>query len=89
MNEAGDQSKRTWRATYFVVGSLFVGCVDLTWVTGWFRYRRNKDLLAMPKESLPHKFNRFRLRFQAYFLGLLLTSTMIIYIVSGWASVVD
>ncbi|KAJ8614512.1 hypothetical protein CTAYLR_000786 [Chrysophaeum taylorii] len=87
LNEAYSDGNQSWRITYFVIGCLFVGCVDLTWLTGWFRYRRIKDILAMPKDAIPEKFNRVRVRFQAHFLGLLLTSTVVIYIASGWRAV--
>mmetsp|Transcript_19605 Transcript_19605/g.25377 ORF Transcript_19605/g.25377 Transcript_19605/m.25377 type:complete len:243 (-) Transcript_19605:781-1509(-) len=87
LNEATNYSNYSWRVIYFVLGSLFLCCVDLTWMTGWFRYRRNKDILSMPKESLPQKFNRFRMRFQAQFLGGLLISTLIVYVASGWRNI--
>ena len=77
------ESNAGWRASYFVVGCLFVDCVDLTWLTGYFRYRRTKEILAVPKDALPHKFDRFRMKYQAQFLGFLLFITLILFVASG------
>lgn len=77
-------SNSSWRTTYFVVGCLFVACVDLTWFTGYSRYRTIKDVLALPKDAVPANFNRIRLSYQAIFLGLLLLAILIIYVVSGY-----
>ena len=80
LDYADGESSSAWKCTYFVLGCLFVGCVDLTWLTGWFRYRRIKEILSIPKDALPSKFNRFRMKYQAQMLGILLTAVMILFV---------
>lgn len=72
-----------WDHSWIVVGCLFVACVDLTWFTGYSRYRTIKDVLALPKDAVPANFNRVPLSYQAIFLGLLLLATLVIYLISG------
>lgn len=87
LDYADGETVRSWSLTYFVVGCLFIACVDLTWLTGWFRYKRTKEILAIPKEKLPKKFDRFRMKYQAQLLGVLLAILPILYVSSGWRSV--
>lgn len=77
------QGTKAWTVTYFVLGCFFVASVDLAWVTGWFRYRKTKQILAMAKENIPPKFHRLRLSFPAYVLGVLFTTTAAVYVASG------
>mmetsp|Transcript_610 Transcript_610/g.2402 ORF Transcript_610/g.2402 Transcript_610/m.2402 type:complete len:347 (-) Transcript_610:98-1138(-) len=88
LGEATGNAYAWWRVTYFVVGALFLVCVDLTWLTGWCRYRRTKELLALPKRALPRKFGRYGVRCQAHFLGVLLAATLLVFVGSGWQDVV-
>lgn len=87
LDYADSESVKSWSVTYFVVGCLFIACVDLTWLTGWFRYKRTKEILALPKDQLPRKFDRFRMKYQAQFLGVLLAIMPVIYVSSGWHNV--
>ncbi|KAH8051598.1 DUF202-containing protein [Aureococcus anophagefferens] len=64
LDYADDQSGG-WYATYFVVGCLFVGCVDLTWLTGYMRYKRTKEILAIPKDALPRSSPGSAAKYQA------------------------
>lgn len=82
------QGTKSWTVTYFVLGCFFVASVDLAWITGWFRYRRTKEILAMAKENLPSKFYRVKIRFQAHVLGILFTTAAAVYVASGWNTVV-
>ena len=89
LDESLKETRAAWSVTFFITGCLFVSCVDLTWLTGWFRYRQTKDVLALPKDAIPGKFIRFRMHFQAHYLGVLLTITLIIYIISGARNLMD
>ena len=44
LDYALDYESAGWRWTYWLLGALFVACVDLTWLTGWARYRRVKEV---------------------------------------------
>ena len=79
LGESTSMSSSSWDISYFIMGCLFVGCVDLTWFTGWMRYLKVKEVLALPKELLPPHFGRFRLTYQARLLGVLLTIVMFMY----------
>ena len=79
LGESTSMSSSSWDISYFIMGCLFVGCVDLTWFTGWMRYLKVKEVLALPKELLPPHFGRFRVTYQARLLGVLLTIVMFMY----------
>ena len=98
LSEAKDHDNAAWRLPYFALGCLFFACVDLTWLTGYLRYRQNKALLLTPKQDLflrenlasktrgekaQHHPTGFSLTYQAHFLAAILLSTLLLYVASG------
>mmetsp|Transcript_40587 Transcript_40587/g.52272 ORF Transcript_40587/g.52272 Transcript_40587/m.52272 type:complete len:240 (+) Transcript_40587:63-782(+) len=68
-----DDTSAGWLAvSLFVTGCFMVLNVMFTFVTGWLRYVRIKDVLLMTKSDLTDNFNRFGISHHARFLILLL-----------------
>lgn len=79
-----DESTKQWlKVTLFVVGSLMVANVLMTFVTGWLRYVRVKDVLMLDKQEMSANFGRLGLSHQARFLSLLLFVISFAYITGG------
>lgn len=66
-----------------VLGVAFVLCTLFTYVTGWLRYARVKEVLSWQGSQVKAKFGRFGLGYQARFLGIALILTVPIYIAGG------
>lgn len=78
-----DDTERWLEITLFVVGCCFVVNVLLTFVTGWLRYTRVKDVLMLSKRELTENFQRLGLSHQARFLSALLVIVTGIYVCAG------
>lgn len=66
-----------------VLGVAFVLCTLFTYVTGWLRYARVKEVLAWQGAQVKAKFGRFGLGYQARFLAIALILTVPLYIAGG------
>ena len=68
---------------WYLCGLWIIGLVDLTWLTGYLRYKRVKELLALPREAIPEHFGRFRMKYQALGLGVGLVAILVLYVPTG------
>jgi uncharacterized membrane protein YidH (DUF202 family) len=76
-----DDATSTWLSvSLFVVGCFMVSNVLFTFVTGWLRYVRVKDVLMMEKSEMTENFGRFGLSHHARFLAVLLLTITAMYI---------
>ena len=78
-----DDTVKWLEVTLFVIGCLFVVNVLLTFVTGWLRYTRVKDVLMLSKRELTDNFQRLGVSHQARFLSALLVVLTLVYILFG------
>lgn len=72
-----------------VLGVTFVLCTLFTYLTGWLRYARVKEVLTWQGDQVKARFNRFGLGYQAKFLGIALILTVPLYIAGGIYVVVE
>lgn len=72
-----------------ILGVAFVLCTMFTYVTGWLRYARVKEVLSWHGSQVKARFGRFGLGYQAKFLGIALVLTVPVYIAGGINVVVD
>jgi uncharacterized membrane protein YidH (DUF202 family) len=76
-----DESSATWLSvSLFIVGCFMVSNVLFTFVTGWLRYVRVKDVLMLDKSEMTENFGRFGLSHHARFLAILLLAITAMYI---------
>ena len=76
-----DDATSTWLSvSLFVVGCFMVSNVLFTFITGWLRYVRVKDVLMMDKSEMSENFGRFGLSHHARFLAVLLLAITAMYI---------
>lgn len=66
-----------------VLGVAFVLCTMFTYLTGWLRYSRVKEVLTWQGSQVKAKFGRFGLGYQARFLAIALILTVPLYIAGG------
>ena len=78
-----DDTVKWLEVTLFVIGCLFVVNVLLTFVTGWLRYTRVKDVLMLSKRELTDNFQRLGVSHQARFLSALLVVLTLVYVLFG------
>ena len=78
-----DDTEKWLEVTLFVIGCLFVVNVLLTFVTGWLRYTRVKDVLMLSKRELTDNFQRLGVSHQARFLSALLVVLTLVYVLFG------
>ena len=71
---------KKWEAMIFSFGSLFVLAVPFSWLLGYKRYLRVKEILDMPTERMAPNFNRWGLRHQARFFGVLMFMLAVGYV---------
>lgn len=72
-----------------VLGIAFVVCTLFTYLTGWLRYAKVKEVLTWQGAQVKARFGRFGLGYQAKFLGVALVLTVPLYIAGGIYVVVD
>lgn len=77
---AEDATKQWLAVCFFVTGSFMVANVLFTFVTGWLRYVRVKDVLMLSKSEMSENFGRFGLSHQARFLSAILLFISVLYI---------
>lgn len=72
-----------------VLGVTFVLCTLFTYLTGWLRYARVKQVLTWQGDQVKARFGRFGLGYQAKFLGVALILTVPLYIAGGIYTVTE
>ena len=81
------EAEATWlQISLYLVGSAFVVSVLTTFLTGWLRFARVRDVLTMAKLSSKHvivHFHRIGLSHQAFFLAALCVLLTAIYLAGG------
>eukprot|EP00752_Nemacystus_decipiens_P014392 g12801.t1 len=70
-------------STALVLGVAFVLCTLFTYLTGWLRYARVKEVLTWTGSQVKGKFGRFGLQYFTWFLGGALVLTVPIYLMAG------
>lgn len=65
------------------VGVAFVVCTLFTYLTGWLRYARVKEVLSWTGTQVKGSFGRFGLQYFTWFLGVVLVLTVPIYLMAG------
>lgn len=75
----------TWGTAVFVLGSLFIGCAAITYITGRLRFQRLKRILSLEYSMLVPRFKRFGMAHHAVFFALLVLATSVAY----WAGVIE
>lgn len=75
----------TWGTAVFVLGSLFIGCAAVTYITGRLRFQRLKRILSLEYSMLVPKFKRFGMAHHAVFVAVLVAATCVAY----WAGVIE
>ena len=79
-----DDATTEWlKITLFVSGSFMVANVLFTFITGWLRYGRVKDVLMLPKQEMSENFGRFGLSHHARFLSVLLLVISALYLLGA------
>ena len=77
-----DDSTSYIQLALFVMGSCMVANVLLTFVTGWLRYVRVKDVLMLARSEMTENFGRFGLSHQARFMSVLLLGISIVMLMA-------
>lgn len=76
-----EDSTAQWLAvSLFVTGCFMVSNVLFTFITGWLRYVRVKDVLMLSKSEMSEHFGRFGLSHHARFLSAILLFISVLYI---------
>lgn len=70
-------------STALAVGVAFVACTLFTYLTGWLRYARVKQVLSWTGTQVKGSFGRFGLQYFTWFLGVALVLTVPIYLTAG------
>lgn len=75
-----DATSQWLAVSLFVTGSFMVSNVLFTFITGWLRYVRVKDVLMLSKSEMTEHFGRFGLSHHARFLSAILLFISVLYI---------
>lgn len=76
-----EYSKKAWlSAMLFLLGGGFIISVFTTFVAGWLRYARVRDVLMLAKREVPTHLHRIGISHQARFLCILFVILTIIYL---------
>lgn len=70
-------------STALALGVAFVLCTLFTYMTGWLRYARVKEVLTWTGSQVKGKFGRFGLQYFTWFLGVALVLTVPVYLMAG------
>lgn len=68
----------------FVLGCLFVTAVPITYITGWARYTKVKEILNLGNSEMTSNFQRLGIRHQARYFAVVLLITVIGYYIIGY-----
>ena len=77
-----DDASSASQLALFVMGSCMVANVLFTFVTGWLRYVRVKDVLMLTRSEMSENFGRFGLSHQARFMSALLLGISVVMLIS-------
>lgn len=86
---ADDFSSTSMNSLALALGVAFVLCTLFTYVTGWLRYTKVKEVLSRQATDVKRNFGRFGLSYQARFLAIALLLTVPLYIAGGINIVVE
>ena len=78
-----DMGSASMDSTALALGVAFVLCTLFTYMTGWLRYARVKEVLTWTGSQVKGKFGRFGLQYFTWFLGGALVLTVPIYLMAG------
>ncbi|CAM9870390.1 unnamed protein product, partial [Hapterophycus canaliculatus] len=78
-----DLGSTTMDSTALALGVAFVLCTLFTYMTGWLRYVRVKEVLTWTGSQVKGRFGRFGLHYFTWFLGWSLLLTVPIYLIAG------
>ncbi|CAM9259694.1 unnamed protein product [Ectocarpus sp. 12 AP-2014] len=78
-----DMGSRTMDSTAMALGVAFVACTLFTYMTGWLRYTRVKEVLTWTGSQVKGRFGRFGLKYFTWFLGASLVLTVPVYFIAG------
>ena len=78
-----EMGSATMDSTALALGVAFVLCTLFTYLTGWLRYARVKEVLTWTGSQVKGKFGRFGLQYFTWFLGGALVLTVPIYLMAG------
>lgn len=79
-----DSASSSWlEVALFVSGCAMTANVLLTFITGWLRYVRVKDVLLLAKEHMTEDFRRFGLSHHARFLSVILCFISVLYLLGS------
>eukprot|EP00903_Cladosiphon_okamuranus_P016293 g15025.t1 len=78
-----DMGSTSMDSTALALGVAFVLCTLFTYMTGWLRYARVKEVLTWTGNQVKGKFGRFGLQYFTWFLGWALVLTVPIYLMAG------
>lgn len=78
-----DLGSTSMDSTALALGVAFVLCTLFTYMTGWLRYARVKEVLTWTGSQVKGKFGRFGLQYFTWFLGAALVLTVPIYLMAG------
>ena len=77
-----DDASSASQLALFVMGSCMVANVLFTFITGWLRYVRVKDVLMLTRSEMSENFGRFGLSHQARFMSALLLGISVVMLIS-------
>lgn len=80
---ADDMGSTSMDSTAMALGVAFVLCTLFTYMTGWLRYARVKEVLTWTGSQVKGRFGRFGLQYFTWFLGVALVLTVPIYLIAG------
>ncbi|CAM9733625.1 unnamed protein product, partial [Ectocarpus fasciculatus] len=78
-----DMGSATMDSTAMALGVAFVACTLFTYMTGWLRYTRVKEVLTWTGNQVKGRFGRFGLKYFTWFLGAALVLTVPVYFIAG------
>mmetsp|Transcript_63996 Transcript_63996/g.176786 ORF Transcript_63996/g.176786 Transcript_63996/m.176786 type:complete len:254 (+) Transcript_63996:272-1033(+) len=83
-NYANDSSSGTWHWWLFAVGCATIVSMDFTYMTGWIRYGKVKEILQQNKEVLGPKMGRLKLKYQTFLVFATLCTVAVVYWMGGY-----
>lgn len=80
---ADDMGSLSMDSIALALGVAFVLCTLFTYLTGWLRYTRVKEVLTWTGSQVKGTFGRFGLQYFSWFLGIALLCTVPLYLIGG------
>lgn len=83
--ESEDASTTTWHRMLYFTGCLCIVAMEMTYLTGWSRYAKVKDILKLNKSDLQPKMGRLKIKYQTQVTFATLVLIAVLYWVGGWS----